>query len=129
MRRTTIALLAIPALALTLACGMGDTADDVKGPGAQNNGSAGANGHTIIFEVTGPASADITYGTGADQSQANGSSLPWTQTVTASEVPFVMSLVAQSKGSGAINCKITVDGKVKKENTSTGQYAVVTCSA
>jgi hypothetical protein len=40
----------------------------------------------------------------------------------------VYSLTAQSGGSGAITCRITVDGEVISEQTSNGQYAVVSCS-
>jgi hypothetical protein len=38
------------------------------------------------------------------------------------------SLTAQSNGSGEITCRITVDGEEIARQTSTGQYAVVSCS-
>lgn len=125
MRRRTIALLATPAIVLTIACGTGGV-DDTKGPGAAQPASGGA--HTIVLDVTGPTAADITYGTGTDQSQDNGAKVPWQKTLSFANLPFATTIVAQSKGNGAINCKITIDGSVVKENTSTGQYAVVTCS-
>lgn len=82
----------------------------------------------VVFEVSGPAAADITYGTGADQSQENGAALPWKKEVTSSADVLITVLLAQSKGTGEISCKITVDGKVVKENKSSGEFAVVTCS-
>lgn len=129
MRRGTIALLATSALITTLACGAGNDGD-TEGPGAAQPGSgAAAKGHTIILDVTGPASADITYGTNADQSQEQGAKLPWRKEIPATDLPFATSLLAQSKGTGEIVCTITIDGKVAKTNKSTGQYAVVTCTA
>lgn len=122
MRPRTLALLATPILAATIACGLGD---DTNGPGSDG----GTGDHTIVLEVTGPTGADITYGTGADQSQDNGATVPWRKEIKMKSVPIAISLVAQSKGTGAINCKITVDGKVTKENTSNGQFAVVTCAS
>ena len=38
------------------------------------------------------------------------------------------SLTAQSNGSGEITCRVTVDGEEIARQTSTGQYAVVSCS-
>ena len=40
-----------------------------------------------------------------------------------------LSLVAQNGSSGGdITCRITVDGDVVGESTSSGRYAVVTCN-
>lgn len=123
-RRTMIAAAAVPLAATVLACGVGD--GDTEGPGTDS----GTGKHTIVLEVTGPAAADITYSTGADQSQDNGTKLPWRKEITADRVPFAISVVAQSKGqTGEIVCRITVDAAVKKENKSAGQFAVVTCTS
>jgi hypothetical protein len=113
--------------ALSLACGAGSK--DTKGPGAQNTAAGAAKAkHTVKLEVSGPASADITYGIGADTSQQNGAKLPWSKELTSSDSVVLPSIVAQSQGDGDITCRITVDGKVTKENKSTGQFAIVTCS-
>lgn len=82
----------------------------------------------VVFEVTGPAKADVTYGIGADQSQELDSALPWMKEASSTDTTLIAVLVAQSKGDGEITCKVSVDGKVVKENKSTGQFAVVTCS-
>ena len=88
-----------------------------------------ATSHTILLEVTGPVTADITYSAVGQQAQELGAALPWVKTVTIrSELP-IATVLAQSKGVGEIRCKITKDGKVTRENVSNGQYSVVTCSS
>ncbi|MCZ7478892.1 MmpS family transport accessory protein [Micromonospora sp. WMMC273] len=140
MRRTTIAGFAVIAL-LALGCGAGGT-DDVEGPGAQqqpadapaSSGAAKAKPaddgkKSIVMEVSGPSKADITFGISGDQSQEQGAELPWKKTLTSGEAFLIPTIVAQSKGSGTITCKITIDGKLVKTNSSKGQFAVVTCTA
>ena len=95
---------------------------------ACTGGSGGTK--TIVMEVAGPAQADITYGIGTDQSQELGKVLPWKKTTTSSADPLIVVLSAQSKAeAGEITCKLTIGGKIVKENKSTGQFAVVTCSS
>ena len=127
--KTTLVGLALLAL-LAAACGSGDT--DTAGPGAQGGGSApvAAKGKkSIVLEVSGPKSADVTYSLGSDTSQEGGAKLPWKKELTSGEALIIPSIVAQSKGTGEIACKITIDGKIAKENKSSGQFAVVTCTA
>lgn len=73
---------------------------------------------------------DVTYELGSDQSQANGSASPWSKTATSPDAVTMASVVAQSQGDGGgtVSCSITLDGKVVKTNTSSGSYAVVTCT-
>ena len=126
--RTKMTVAGLAALALlAVACGSGDK--DTAGPGAQGGGSAAKSGKTIVLEVTGPKSADITYGLGTDQSQEAGAALPWKKELTTRESVLVVTVLAQNKGTGDISCKITVDGKVAKENKSSGQFSIVTCTA
>ncbi len=128
MRKTTIALLTACA-ATAIACS--SAGEDTTGPGAQGGGNTekASTGKKIVLEVTGAKKADITYGLNADQSQDNGAKVPWKKELTSAESLTIATVVAQNKGSGEIACKITVDGKVVKENKSKGQYAVVTCNA
>lgn len=124
--RTKLTIVALTALAATaIACGSGSS--DTAGPGAQDKAAA-AGAKTVVLEVTGAKSADITYGLGADQSQDQGAKVPWKKELKSSDALLIATVVAQNKGGGTIACKITVDGKVVKENKSTGQYSVVTCS-
>jgi len=87
----------------------------------------------IVFSVigNGAPTADITFGYTADLQQENGAKLPWTKEVDAKGDVVLPTITALSNGEGAgsISCKITVDGKVVKENQSTGAFAVVTCTA
>lgn len=133
--RTRMTLVAVAALAVVgIACGSGG--GDTAGPGAQDNDGSPAAAvgakegeHTIVLEVTGAKAADITYGLGADQSQEQGAKVPWKKTLKSSEALIIATVLAQNKGTGAIGCKITIDGKLAKENTSKGQYALVSCTS
>lgn len=123
MRKSYLALIIVTTLAV-VGCGAGEiaeTAESVSGGGTPTQ---------VTFEVTGPKRASsISYGVGADQAQDNGVKLPWTKTVTSTDALLIGVVTAQSgAGSGAITCKIKVDGKEVKTNKSSGEYAVVTCS-
>ena len=136
MRKLPIAAVTLTAL-FGIACGAGGA--DTKGPGAQGDTEAStpadrkaAGTKTITFEVTGGGKADITYQVTSDQSQDNGAALPWSKTVTSKEALLVPTLVASSRSesdNSSIRCKITVGGKVVKENASKGAYATVSCTA
>lgn len=115
----------LPALLLALA-GCGAAADGFQA-------GMGGGPATVLYEVTGPESTNnITYSAGgtAQIAQENGAAAPWTKTVEFAEGSFrVASLTAQNAGSGDITCRITVDGEVVSETTSSGEYAVVTCNS
>ncbi len=83
------------------------------------------------MEVTGPKTADITYSLGSDQSQENGAKLPWKKELTSNDSFALPMVSAQLMGSssGKIECRITVDGELAKENASSGEFAIVTCTA
>lgn len=98
-----------------------------------------AAGSTVLYEVESDAatSQSISYATVDDgnfgQEQANGAELPWSNEVEITgggEFDFnSFSLTAQAaQGATTITCRITVDGEVIAEQTSTGEFAVVTCS-
>ncbi len=129
MRTPTMTILGLAAAAtVAIACGAGG--DDVAGPGAQDAAAGGGTAKkTIVIEVTGAKKADVTYGLNTDQSQANGTAVPWKKTLTTTEPLTIVTLLAQNKGGGTISCKITVDGKVVKTNSSEGEYAIATCTA
>lgn len=95
--------------------------------------SSSTKSKEVIYEITGQGTptASITYGHGSDTSQENDVPLPWKKALTDTGDLIVPTVSAQSgsDGSGTISCKITVDCKIVKENTSTGAFAVVTCTA
>lgn len=126
---------AIAALALT-----GCSAPSTASPAASAApSSAPAAGRTVTYDVTGDggAASNISYSTfngggGGSESAANAP-LPFQKVIPlqASTIlsSSVFSLVGQAGQNGTtISCKITVDGKVIAQQTSTGAYAVVTCS-
>ena len=129
MRKTTIALLAATAVT-AIACS--SAGEDTAGPGAQGADTEKASaGKKIVMEVTASKSkkASVTYGLNADQSQDNEAKLPWKKELSTAEALTIVTVVAQNSAGGEISCKISVDGRVVKENKSKGEYAVVTCSA
>ncbi|MGO4105039.1 MmpS family transport accessory protein [Leifsonia sp. YAF41] len=94
----------------------------------------------VLYEITGAATnASITYSTFNDgtagSEQSTGQTLPFTKELTAkagNEWDFSSFSLTGSNGvddTGDIACKITVDGEVVSEQTSTGQFASVMCSS
>ena len=96
--------------------------------GTPDSTASGASG--VVYEVTGTGRANnITFGdVTKGLSQQNGTKLPWKKTAPTSDGFAAYGLTAQNGGSGEISCKITVDGKEVANNTSSGQYAVVSCN-
>ncbi|MEU1550936.1 MmpS family transport accessory protein [Nocardia sp. NPDC005745] len=88
----------------------------------------------VKYEVTsdGPTAGNITYTTGdasGNISQANDQALPWSMDTTVTGYVKVVSLSAQAgEGGTTISCKITEGDTVISEQTSTGPYAIASCS-
>jgi hypothetical protein len=111
----------------------GDSADSSQ-PAA-----AAPSTRTVHYEVTsdGATLNNVTYLTVNDgksaQAQDNATAAPWSKDVEIKDESLfsssLFSLVAQAgEGATTITCKITADGKTIQESTSTGPYAVATCS-
>ena len=88
----------------------------------------------ITYEVGGTATqaTNVTYTDGGTQtSQETGATVPWTKQVPEADGPItVYQVIAQNAGGGDITCRILgAYGAVLAENTSTGEYAVVTCNS
>lgn len=121
-----------PAAPSTATSGASPSTDASKAP------AQGASEHTVTYDVTGNGTkatsvAYLTFDNGSSgTSQANDTAIPFHKTVPIKGGSLfstsIFSLVAQSADGTSITCKITVDGKVISTNTSTGQYAVATCS-
>lgn len=85
----------------------------------------------VVYTVTGKRAGTITYqNSNGDASQVTDTTkLPWTYSFTE---PFgargFLYVSAQNAGTGSIECSISVNGQVVKQNTSTGTYAIVTCT-
>lgn len=136
-------ILLIVIIAVSSSNGDGDT-NSVTNSGQAPAGAAGAAqpaaAEDITYEVTGVSGggsgtgikSSVTY-TSDDkfnQSQENGIQLPWTKNVDLGNGFFSgASLIAQAgDGVESITCRILDGGEVISENTSSGQFAVVTCS-
>jgi MmpS family membrane protein len=112
---------------------------EVPAPAAPAAPAAADDGtDEITYEVTGEGVSkanNITYVKDKNfgQQQENGAKLPWKKTIKMENGLFdaqPTSLVAQSGsgGSGSITCRILKNGQEVTSSTSSGAYAVVTCS-
>ena len=145
--KKTLAISAALLLAASLSACSGDTSNqgDGSAPATQESGTSAApgtseeSGSSVVYEVTGDGATagNITYmtltGGNMGTEQANAAPLPFTKEVPLEDAGMFeassFTLTAQADDSGTtISCKITVDGEVKAEQTSTGPYAVVSCS-
>lgn len=109
-----------------------------KSTPSKSDAAKPASTHSVTYDVTGDGTkaTSVTYLTFNDgssgTSQANDTAVPFHKVVPIKgDTLFstsLFSLVAQSADGNTITCKITVDGKVISTNTSTGPYAVATCS-
>lgn len=95
---------------------------------AASPGAAGSGTETVTYRITSDSGrVSPTWTTATGQGQATDASAPWTVTVTGQLI--FASLVAQmgSPDGSTISCEIDVNGKVVAQQTSTGQFAVVSC--
>ncbi|MGG7465616.1 MULTISPECIES: MmpS family transport accessory protein [unclassified Plantibacter] len=94
----------------------------------------------VVYEISGASTdASITYSTYTNGTsgteQANGQALPFTKELTVKAggafdfTSLTLSGMNGADDTGDITCKITVDGEVVSEQTSTGAYASVMCSS
>lgn len=105
----------------------------------ESSAPAAAATRTVHYEVTsdGKTLGTVTYLTvnngQSSQAQDNATAAPWSKDIEIKDeglfTSSIFSLVAQAgEGATTITCKITADGKTIQESTSTGPYAVATCS-
>ena len=86
----------------------------------------------INYSVTGESGgASITYSADTNFSiaQETDAALPWSKDLTIHRGDFrVLSIIAQKGGDGDITCSISVAGRVVNTITSSGAYAIASCS-
>ena len=83
----------------------------------------------VTYEVYGPGdtSGSVSFlDNKAQPEQWNFIGLPWTITIT-TKVPAVIASVVAQGNSDDIGCRITVNGEVKDERSSTGRHAQTSC--
>lgn len=83
----------------------------------------------VTYEVYGPSdtAGTVSYlDNKAQPEQANFTTLPWTFTVTTTVPAVIASVVAQGN-SDSIGCRITVNGELKDERSTSGRHAQTSC--
>lgn len=83
----------------------------------------------VTYEVSGPTatSGSLSYlNPDAKPEQASFSQLPWTFTIATTLPTMIASVVAQGD-SDKIGCRITVNGEVKAEGSSSEHHAQTSC--
>ncbi|WP_174396996.1 MmpS family transport accessory protein [Mycolicibacterium sphagni] len=87
------------------------------------------NPKTVVYEIYGPpgAVATINYlDLDAQPQIVRDVTLPWSLTLTTTAPAASANIVAQGN-TGSIGCRITVNGELKDEKTSTGVNAQTFC--
>lgn len=99
---------------------------------AKAQAEADRKNRQITYEVTttGPGILSVTYVKPAFQIAQDTAvtGKKWSKTVEADGSTIGLNMNAQNKGGGTISCKISRGGKVVAENSSAGDYAVVSCA-
>lgn len=83
----------------------------------------------VTYEVYGPrdTTGSVSYlDQNTEPAQADFTGLPWTLTITTT-VPAVMANVVAQGDSDNIGCRITVNGVVKDQQSTTGHQAQTSC--
>lgn len=83
----------------------------------------------VTYEVYGPGdtTGSVSYlDKKAQPEQASFTSLPWTLTITTTVPAVIASVVAQGN-SDSIGCRITVNGELKDERSTSGRHAQTSC--
>lgn len=83
----------------------------------------------VTYEIYGPtgAAGRVSFlDKNAQPQEADFTSLPWTLTITTTVPAVIANVVAQGTGD-VIGCRITVDGVVRDEQSSSGHHAQTSC--
>lgn len=88
--------------------------------------------HTVVYKVTGSSkAASLTYTTDGSTTteQVASAKLPWSKTLQIKGLIPVYQVMAQNGigQTGTVTCSISVDGKVVKTATGTGEAAIASC--
>lgn len=87
------------------------------------------NPKVVVYEISGApgTTANINYwDENANTHQVNNAALPWSTTISTTLPSVSANIMAQSDGS-TINCKITVDGVLRDNQSSAGHNAQTFC--
>lgn len=105
----------------------GTESDDQSGvqPGTESDGDT----MQLVLESDG-APINATWLQGGNTAQEQGVASGWTKDIPVDGKwdAIMNNVTGQLDGSGSLTCKILWNGEVITESTSTGDYAVVTCT-
>lgn len=133
-RRRQVIGLAIAVVAIVGAVGFSNWQDRNKEDDLRVRPTSAV--HEVLYHVEGTAEfASVTYATGTGSSQAEVE-LPMRNgngdvgvTISARTGTAAYISAQNSGDSGMVTCRITVDGRVVSENTSTAAFGVAQCDA
>lgn len=77
---------------------------------------SGSGSHTIRYDVGGTGEGTITWSVGTGGSATETANLPWSKEFTTPDDSLGL-LLTVTTATGDASCKITIDGKVAKENS------------
>jgi MmpS family membrane protein len=124
-----VVVVAVVAFGVYRLHGIFGSGNEVSRPGAESLENSNYNPKRVLLEVFGtPGSvATINYlDTDAQPRRVDDAILPWSQTLTTTDPTLFADLRAQGDGD-TITCRITVNGIVKNERSSTNVNAYVAC--
>lgn len=124
-----VVAVALGGLAVTQLRGVFGSEEIFSATGSAAEPLVPSNVKQVTYEVYGPpaTSGSVSYLNNlAQPEQADFTSLPWTLTMTTT-IPAVFANVVAQGDSDNIGCRITVDGEVKDEQSSTGHHAQTFC--
>lgn len=93
--------------------------------------SPSGKGKQVQYEVvsdSGTLNSVTWFDENSEMQQKSSASAPWTLTVNNTSTVVMAGVTAQTDGT-SVTCRVVVDGKVEDEQTATGKYAVVNCTA
>lgn len=88
-------------------------------------------GKTVTYEVISDSATlnNVTwFDENSEMQQDTSAAAPWSLTVDNTSTVVMAGVTAQTDGT-SVTCRVTVDGEVEDEQTATGKYAVVNCTA
>lgn len=124
-----VAAVALGGLAVVRLRGVFGSDEIFKWNGSGSEVIESINTKHVTYEVFGPVdtAGGVSYlNEDAQPEQANFTSLPWSYTMTTTNPAVIANVVAQGNGDG-IGCRITVNGAIKDEQSSTAHYAQTFC--
>lgn len=112
--------------------GGSNSADGGENNSASSNEEKKDDGNTLTYILeTDGSTVNATYSAqGANISQEQGVQSGWKKEIQFDNKwdAIGANVSGQLDGSGSVTCKILWNGEVVAENTSTGDYSIVTCS-